>query len=85
MYRGQFEERMKRVIEELKTTEAILFIDEVHMLVGAGSSGSAVDAANILKRASVLSTIASIFFSSGSSILGKTVSNAAASKAPDIW
>ncbi len=51
MYRGQFEERMKRVIEELKTTEAILFIDEVHMLVGAGSSGSAVDAANILKPA----------------------------------
>lgn len=51
MYRGQFEERMKRVIEELKTSEAILFIDEVHMLVGAGSSGSAVDAANILKPA----------------------------------
>ncbi len=51
MYRGQFEERMKRVIEELKSTEAILFIDEVHMLVGAGSGGSAVDAANILKPA----------------------------------
>lgn len=51
MYRGQFEERMKRVIEELKSSEAILFIDEVHMLVGAGSSGSAVDAANILKPA----------------------------------
>lgn len=51
MYRGQFEERMKRVIEELKNSEAILFIDEVHMLVGAGSSGSAVDAANILKPA----------------------------------
>ena len=51
MYRGQFEDRMKRVIEELKTTKAILFIDEIHMLVGAGSSGSAVDAANILKPA----------------------------------
>lgn len=51
MYRGQFEDRMKRVIEELKTTQAILFIDEIHMLVGAGSSGSAVDAANILKPA----------------------------------
>ncbi len=51
MYRGQFEERLKRVIEELKSSGAILFIDEVHMLVGAGSAGSAVDAANILKPA----------------------------------
>jgi len=51
MYRGQFEERLKRVIEELKTSDAILFIDEVHMLVGAGSAGSSVDAANILKPA----------------------------------
>jgi len=51
MYRGQFEERLKRVIEELKTSESILFIDEVHMLVGAGSAGSSVDAANILKPA----------------------------------
>ena len=51
MYRGQFEERLKRVIEELKKSGAILFIDEVHMLVGAGSAGSAVDAANILKPA----------------------------------
>ncbi len=51
MYRGQFEERLKRVIEELKQSEAILFIDEVHMLVGAGSAGSSVDAANILKPA----------------------------------
>ncbi len=51
MYRGQFEERLKRVIDELKSAEAILFIDEVHMLVGAGSAGSSVDAANILKPA----------------------------------
>lgn len=51
MYRGQFEERLKRVIEELKASEAILFIDEVHMLVGAGAAGSSVDAANILKPA----------------------------------
>ncbi len=51
MYRGQFEERLKRVIDELKTTHSILFIDEFHMLVGAGSAGSAVDAANILKPA----------------------------------
>ena len=51
MYRGQFEERLKKVIEEIKNTASILFIDEVHMLVGAGSAGSAVDAANILKPA----------------------------------
>ncbi|MHC1782096.1 MAG: ATP-dependent Clp protease ATP-binding subunit [Anaerolineaceae bacterium] len=51
MYRGQFEERLKRVIDELKQSEAILFIDEVHMLVGAGAAGSSVDAANILKPA----------------------------------
>jgi len=51
MYRGQFEERLKRVIDEIKAAEAILFIDEVHMLVGAGSAGSSVDAANILKPA----------------------------------
>src|SRR5512136_2094368 len=51
MYRGQFEERLKRVIDELKQTKSILFIDEFHMLVGAGSAGSAVDAANILKPA----------------------------------
>ena len=51
MYRGQFEERLKKVIDEIKTTETVLFIDELHMLVGAGSAGSSVDAANILKPA----------------------------------
>ena len=51
MYRGQFEERLKRVIDEMKQSGSILFIDEVHMLVGAGSAGSSVDAANILKPA----------------------------------
>ncbi len=51
MYRGQFEERLKRVIDELKPSGTILFIDEVHMLVGAGAAGSSVDAANILKPA----------------------------------
>jgi ATP-dependent Clp protease ATP-binding subunit ClpC len=51
MYRGQFEERLKRVIDELKQAGSILFIDEVHMLVGAGAAGSSVDAANILKPA----------------------------------
>ncbi len=51
MYRGQFEERLKRIIDELKANGSILFIDEVHMLVGAGAAGSSVDAANILKPA----------------------------------
>jgi len=51
MYRGQFEERLKRVIDELKKSNSILFIDEMHMLVGAGAAGSSVDAANILKPA----------------------------------
>ena len=52
-YRGDFEERVKRVIEEiLKKDKAILFIDEIHTLVGAGAvSGNALDAANILKPA----------------------------------
>ncbi|GAB4560247.1 MAG: ATP-dependent Clp protease ATP-binding subunit [Anaerolineae bacterium] len=51
MYRGQFEERLKKVIDEIKNSDSILFIDEVHMLVGAGAAGSSVDAANILKPA----------------------------------
>ncbi len=51
MYRGQFEERMKRIISEIQNSDSILFIDELHMLVGAGAAGSSVDAANILKPA----------------------------------
>jgi len=51
IYRGQFEQRLKKVIEEIKESGSILFIDEVHMLVGAGAAGSSVDAANILKPA----------------------------------
>jgi ATP-dependent Clp protease ATP-binding subunit ClpC len=51
MYRGQFEERLKKVIDELKELNCIVFVDEVHMLVGAGSAGSSVDAANIMKPA----------------------------------
>jgi ATP-dependent Clp protease ATP-binding subunit ClpC len=51
MYRGQFEERLKKVIDEIKGSKCILFIDELHMLVGAGAAGSQVDAANILKPA----------------------------------
>ncbi len=57
MYRGQFEERLKKVIEELQDSDSILFIDEVHMLVGAGAAGSSVDAANILKPALARGTL----------------------------
>jgi ATP-dependent Clp protease ATP-binding subunit ClpC len=49
-YRGEFEERLKKIIEELRnTSDAILFIDELHTLVGAGAAEGAIDAANILK------------------------------------
>ena len=52
-YRGEFEERMKRVTEEIRKSagEIILFIDEVHTLIGAGAAEGAIDASNILKPA----------------------------------
>jgi len=51
-YRGEFEERMKKVIDEVsKDGEIILFIDELHTLIGAGAAEGAMDAANILKPA----------------------------------
>ena len=49
-YRGEFEERLKKVIDEIKSSgNCILFIDEMHTIVGAGAAEGAVDAANILK------------------------------------
>ncbi len=49
-YRGEFEERLKKVIEEIRgSNNCILFIDEMHTIVGAGAAEGAVDAANILK------------------------------------
>lgn len=51
-YRGQFEERIKAVMDEIRRTENVmLFIDEIHTLVGAGSAEGAIDASNILKPA----------------------------------
>ena len=48
-YRGEFEERLKQIIEELRTARVIAFIDELHTLVGAGGAEGTLDAANILK------------------------------------
>ena len=51
-YRGEFEERMKKLIEEIEShDEIILFIDEIHTLIGAGGAEGAIDASNILKPA----------------------------------
>jgi ATP-dependent Clp protease ATP-binding subunit ClpC len=51
-YRGEFEERLKKVIDEIRSAgNIILFIDEIHTLVGAGAAEGAIDAANILKPA----------------------------------
>ncbi len=51
-YRGQFEERLRKLIEELRAhSEIVLFIDEIHTIIGAGSASGTLDAANILKPA----------------------------------
>ena len=50
-YRGQFEERLKRVVDEARQTKSILFIDELHTIIGAGGAEGSLDAANILKPA----------------------------------
>ncbi len=51
-YRGEFEERMKKILEEIEETQnIILFIDEIHTLIGAGGAEGAIDASNILKPA----------------------------------
>jgi len=48
-YRGEFEERLRQIIEELKSARVVAFIDELHTLVGAGGAEGTLDAANILK------------------------------------
>jgi ATP-dependent Clp protease ATP-binding subunit ClpC len=52
-YRGQFEERLKKVIDEVRenSDEQILFIDELHTVVGAGAAEGSMDASNMLKPA----------------------------------
>ncbi len=57
-YRGQFEERMKMLVKELEQNpDIIIFIDEIHTLIGAGSAAGSMDAANILKPALARGTI----------------------------
>ncbi|MBA2307687.1 AAA family ATPase, partial [Candidatus Dependentiae bacterium] len=58
-YQGEFEERLKGVLKEIEAhpTTTILFIDELHMLVGAGSSGGGMDASNLLKPALARGTL----------------------------
>ncbi len=51
-YRGEFEERLKRIMKEIKSTrDVVLFIDEIHTIVGAGGAEGAIDASNMLKPA----------------------------------
>jgi ATP-dependent Clp protease ATP-binding subunit ClpC len=52
-YRGEFEERMKRIMNEIRQSQGqiIVFIDELHTIVGAGAAEGAIDASNILKPA----------------------------------
>lgn len=51
-YRGEFEERMKKALEDVKAAgNIILFIDEIHTVIGAGAAEGAIDASNILKPA----------------------------------
>jgi ATP-dependent Clp protease ATP-binding subunit ClpC len=48
-FRGDFEERLKRIIEDVQNNDIIIFIDEIHTIIGAGGAEGAIDAANILK------------------------------------
>lgn len=50
-YRGEFEERLKRILKEIKDAQVILVIDEIHTLIGAGAAEGSMDAANMLKPA----------------------------------
>ena len=78
-YRGEFEERLKKVIEEIRSAgNVLLFIDEVHTLVGAGAAEGAIDAANILKPA-----LARV--SSSASVLPLWMSTARTSKRMLPW
>lgn len=70
-YRGEFEERLKKLMEEIKQSdEIILFIDEVHTLIGAGAAEGAIDAANILKPALARGELQVRFLTCSMSFLG---------------
>lgn len=58
-YQGEFEDRLKKVLKEIESSndQVILFIDELHMLVGAGASGGGMDASNLLKPALARGTL----------------------------
>src|ERR1019366_8974483 len=61
-YRGDFEERLKKVLKEIRTRgDIVLFIDEIHTLVGAGAAEGAIDAASILKKMPHLSVASNLF------------------------
>ncbi len=87
-YRGEFEERMKNVMEELKRDRnIILFIDELHTIVGAGAAEGAIDAANILKppwRAARCSASARRRWTNTASTSKRTPRSSAASS-PSPW
>jgi len=59
-YRGQFEKRLKEIINSLKNSNNIIFIDEIHTIVGAGAAEGAIDASNMLKPALARGEIQSI-------------------------
>ena len=77
-YRGEFEERVKRILKEVQRLgNIILFLDELHTIIGAGSAEGSIDAANIFKLSliHILFLIAVLSQNSGLSTLGVSCSS----------